>query len=245
MNSAFAVVFTLVLAAVVLIIVLLSILVKNNRKVQNLYRLMKKKLFWSVLIRSKLEHFLMLSIAYSIKMRALSKHNFEGAALSAYSIGVVMLLIITPFLTRHFLNRRFENGEIQTPEFYVKYSPWLLHVDFDRKPALLSTVIFMLRRIGLAIIIVFFSSMNWLQRQLIIALCTATLAYTLAVRPFREGFHNALEVCNEMLILLNSYFMILYSNFIVDDHTRYVTGWANIVVMTALVLVNVLVMSTI
>ena len=69
------------------------------------------------------------------------------------------------------------------------------------------------------------------------------MAYTGLARPFNLPVQNNLEIVNETLILLNSYFMLLYSDFVVDLNTRYITGWSNVGVIIALVCSNLVLMT--
>jgi len=59
-------------------------------------------------------------------------------------------------------------------------------------------------------------------------------------RPFIIPIQNDLELINETLILLNSYFMMIFSDFVLDLHARYVMGWANLTIIGLLILVNLI-----
>lgn len=52
--------------------------------------------------------------------------------------------------------------------------------------------------------------------------------------------HNDLEITNEVLILLNSYFMLIFSDMVLDKYARYVMGWANLSIVLLLVIVNLI-----
>ena len=64
------------------------------------------------------------------------------------------------------------------------------------------------------------------------------MAYTGIARPFIEPLQNNLELSNEILTLINSYFMFLFSDFVPDLKAKYHVGWVNIGVIVALVLIN-------
>ena len=64
------------------------------------------------------------------------------------------------------------------------------------------------------------------------------LMYTGYVKPFQKPLHNRLEISNETLILFNSYFMIIFSNFVPDVEVRYKMGWYNLAVIFGIVIVN-------
>lgn len=68
--------------------------------------------------------------------------------------------------------------------------------------------------------------------------CSLVMMFTGWYRPFIIPIHNDLEITNEVLILMNSYFMLIFSDFVIDKHARYICGWVNLGVICMLVLVN-------
>ena len=44
---------------------------------------------------------------------------------------------------------------------------------------------------------------------------------------------------NETLVLLNSYFLFLFSDFVVNPEDRYLMGWVNIVLLGLMVATNI------
>ena len=242
-NSAFAIMLSSVIAIVFLTVLLLKCAIQKNKSVNKLYTLIKQKMFWGVVIRYILENFIMLSVAYMIKLYALSFETITQALTSVFTVGVVILLIAIPLVTTHFLFVSLDSEEIFTEKFTQRYGMWVLYVDTKRRLALLFNVVFMARRLVIAFLIVVLPNMNWLQRQLIVFTCVITMLYTGIARPFIGIFHNNLEVVNELLILWNSYFMLLFSDFILNVNTRYMVGWANTGVIVALVVVNIILLS--
>ena len=69
------------------------------------------------------------------------------------------------------------------------------------------------------------------------------MAYTAGSRPFWLPIHSDLEIINETLVLLNSYFLMIYSDFIPDLKTRYTMGWQNIWIISLLVGINLVTIS--
>ena len=66
------------------------------------------------------------------------------------------------------------------------------------------------------------------------------MIYTGDVKPFKQRHHNTLAIMNEFLILLNTYFMIIYSDFVPDAQIKYLMGWVNLSVIICMVVVNVI-----
>ena len=105
---------------------------------------------------------------------------------------------------------------------------------------MLFNVFYMFRRIGMAFILVVLPNLNWLQRQMLILKCSCLMFFTGHVKPFKQKHHNVLEIINECLILVNTYFMIIYSGFIPDAHVKYSMGWANLSIIVCMVVVNLI-----
>ena len=59
------------------------------------------------------------------------------------------------------------------------------------------------------------------------------------VSPFSTKSRNLNEFVNEVLILINAYFLIVYSDFVVDPQVRYDMGWVNVIFLASLLAYNV------
>ena len=64
------------------------------------------------------------------------------------------------------------------------------------------------------------------------------LYYNGDVWPFERKINNRMELANELCILLNTYFMIVYSDFVRSPEARYEMGLYNLVIMIAQVLAS-------
>ena len=71
---------------------------------------------------------------------------------------------------------------------------------------------FIVRRLLFVAIIVRLAKKPWAQAQLICLQCMVQLAYIGVARPFITRWRNALELLNESLVLLSSYFLFIYSD---------------------------------
>jgi hypothetical protein len=72
----------------------------------------------------------------------------------------------------------------------------------DSKPALLFNVIYMLRRLYIAVIATIFKDYSFFQVQAIVFHSVMVIIYTAWVRPFELPLMNTLEIFNEMCILV-------------------------------------------
>ena len=66
------------------------------------------------------------------------------------------------------------------------------------------------------------------------------MIFTGHVKPFKQKHHNVLAIINESLILINTYFMIIYSDFILDVYVKYSMGWVNLSIIICMVVVNLI-----
>ena len=64
------------------------------------------------------------------------------------------------------------------------------------------------------------------------------LHYNASVLPFDRKINNLLEIANELCILLNSYFTIIYGDFVTSTEGRYKMGWVNLYIMIAQVIAS-------
>ena len=69
------------------------------------------------------------------------------------------------------------------------------------------------------------------------------MIYVGLVRPFNDKFANILELTNEVLILLASYSLIMFSALVPDAAVRSQTGWALILVTMIAMSLNIFIIS--
>ena len=63
--------------------------------------------------------------------------------------------------------------------------------------------------------------------------------YVGTVQPFIDPTLNKLELANETVILVITYFMVVYSDFVPEIETRFLMGWFNLFLIMALMVVTV------
>ena len=54
------------------------------------------------------------------------------------------------------------------------------------------------------------------------------IIYQGLVKPYKLPSHNNKELTNEAFIQLNSYFLLVFADFVPDADTRYTMGWFNV-----------------
>ena len=115
---------------------------------------------------------------------------------------------------------------------------------------------FMLRRICFASIIVYLPRQSFAQAQLICFMMSLQLMFIAYTKPYIEPWMNRLEISNELLVLQNSYFLFMYSQGMIlkknpiypripemvkDEETQYKAGWAQVGLLGAMILLNLVV----
>ena len=70
---------------------------------------------------------------------------------------------------------------------------------------------------------------------------TTAILYQGWYNPYILKEFNTKELINETFIQLNTYFLIVYSDFVGDAETRYTMGWVNVFGLALMVLFNLFV----
>ena len=239
-NLSLAILVAAILLLIIGLLFLIYCLFKKNEKVRKICITIKKRIWMNMILRYMLEHYLLMVIAYMLKMTDLNFTNKMEGAMSTFSIALFLVIIAMPFIIWRFIYASFDEGLIKDPAFHEKYGSLFLDLHRGQKHGLLFNVFYMLRRIAMAFIIIALPNMNWLQRQLLIFKCSLMMIFTGYFTPFELPYHDKLEIANECLILVNTYFMIIYSGFVQDEHAKYFMGWVNLAIIISMVILNLI-----
>ena len=98
--------------------------------------------------------------------------------------------------------------------------------------------VFMLRRLIFAMTIVLLWKQNFFQIQIVVFKTSMVMAFTGQVRPFRFPEQNKAEVFNEVMCLISTYGLIIFTDFVSDPLARYKCGWALISITLSILAVN-------
>ena len=71
------------------------------------------------------------------------------------------------------------------------------------------------------------------------------MIFTGHVKPFDLPYHDKFEITNECLIVMNAYFMIIFSDFVPDPHAKYLMGYANFTVIVMMVVINLIILMSV
>ena len=64
------------------------------------------------------------------------------------------------------------------------------------------------------------------------------ISFLITVKPFSEPFFDRIEIFNETALLVSTYFMFLFTDFVEDAQLRSKLGWAYIGIIAAMIAVN-------
>jgi hypothetical protein len=64
------------------------------------------------------------------------------------------------------------------------------------------------------------------------------ISFIISVKPLSEPYLNIMEIFNESTLLVSSYFMFLFTDFVEDPELRSKLGWAYIGVIGTMIFVN-------
>ena len=127
-----------------------------------------------------------------------------------------------PPFTYFFLKKY--RARLEEEDFKGRFESLYLNVDTERTIALMALFIF--RRLVYAANIVFFAGSTILQIFVQFFCCLLMLLFFTSVNPMVEPFLNRMEMFNEVCLLICSYFLFAFTDFVPDVNTRYMYGWA-------------------
>lgn len=159
---------------------------------------------------------------------------------SSFAIVTLVVVLVFPFFVWALLWSKYSilSQEKSINVFGSTYQ----ELRTDSKPALLFNVIYMLRRLLIAVIATMFKDYSFLQVQVIVVHSVAVIIYTAWVRPFELPMMNTMEIFNELCILLASCHLFVFTAFVDSPEVQYKLGWTLIGVSVLNMAVNILVM---
>ena len=101
---------------------------------------------------------------------------------------------------------------------------------------------FLGRRIIFAFVIIFCAASIVLQVFLADILCTLLLVYYFTVMPLKNGLTNAVQIFNEVIVIVSVWFIFNFTNFVADPLERYKLGWYFLYFIAFNVVINVAVL---
>lgn len=168
-------------------------------------------MYWNMYIRLGIEEYQVISIACLIKLYALDFINIFESFSSIFGILGMALVIAAPLIIWRYMYRQWDKGTSNSSTASLTED-----LQSEDRGAVLFNVMFMARRVVIAFNIVALTNRGYFQTQITLLLTSFVIIYQGWVRPFNSKKRNRHEVINEVLILLNAYFLIVFSEFVPD-----------------------------
>lgn len=145
------------------------------------------------------------------------------------------MVIAFPFLIWYLL--WFSNLPSETVK--TKFGTAYEQINTSSKAALLYNVLYMLRRLLLIAIAVFFGESPVGQISIMVAHSFLMIVYLVRVKPFEYSQMNNVEIFNETCVLIASYHLFMFTNFTSDPAVQYQVGWSMIGLTVSCILANI------
>lgn len=102
--------------------------------------------------------------------------------------------------------------------------------------------LFLIRRACIGASISFSRSHYFLQLELFMITSFACLCFLCLMKPYKSKLHNAIEICNEILVMLSVYMMHGFCLYIPSRDWKYRMGWIYVGILVAVLIINILLM---
>jgi hypothetical protein len=156
---------------------------------------------------------------------------------------IVQIFFFIIFFVVTLTHIELNKDKVDSKEYKNKYGSYFTNVETYRKPrALHYTTLFLLRRLFIALVIVYLRFSVVMQVLLAVHSSLLMLTWLIQVRPMESDSKNYLEMANEFLICVLGYFGFLFTDFVGDPGTKYMFGYAYIGILCFGLLGNLVVL---
>ena len=165
-----------------------------------------------------------------------------GAGLSAFlSVLLLLCCLVIPIFTLAYIKPRY--SQLEETHIKSRFQSIYEMIDLKENPnAVLWCTLFCLRRAVFAFALVFTTN-PCLQ---LMAFCFPTIAVIILlgqISPLAEKIDNKIENYDNITVLLLSYCLFLFTDFVPDAFIRYQVGFFMIFLTTQNIIVNIYIMS--
>ena len=206
--------------------------------IQKLVSIISNKLMFNSILRAIMQTFLATSIAMWISLQQTDVSTTQGVTDLLIALAILCFTIVAPYLSLKLLRKKFER--LREPTFKARFDSLYQNLDYYKPKALPQTSLFLIRRLLFALVIVFLGGSIVLQILVADALSTLLLAFYLSVWPMVGLIHNAIQIVNEIVVLVALWLMFHFTMFIEDPQMRYNLGWRFLYFIGADVALNIL-----
>ena len=173
-------------------------------------------LFFNIILRLLLEGYMDLCLASFLNYQ--NKITITLSDYFSFILSIIIIFIVAgyPFfiITVLTFKRKSLGEENSINTFGTLYND----LRTDSFLPLLYNIIQTLRRLLIASLAIFVKQHPFLQVQLVVLHSILTLAYLILVKPFTKPLQNKLEIFNESCILLSSYSLFFFTDYLYDPY---------------------------
>ena len=187
---------------------------------------MRNYLFFNGNIRFYMEVFLDVGLVASLNMHTVEgDSSFPSVQASNFmSIALIILICIWPLF---FIFYACLKPKVwQEEKFQNKCGTVLENTDIKKqtrgeRALLFASVMFFMRRVAFIISALIFRKTLWPQLAIQNFISLSMCIYLQWYRPFATNFMNNMETFNEITILVLTYFLFCFTDFVPEPETRY------------------------
>jgi hypothetical protein len=187
-----------------------------------------------------LQGYLKFALATWIAVKAMQEDGFKKETKQELTNSIMtcifaVYIVTLPAIVYTFLNKNKE--KLADEKFKEKFESLYLNIDVDTDNSLDMTTLFLLRRLFFSLLVIFLP--NTCTQLLVMVLSSLLMiSFIISVKPLSEPYLNRMEIFNESTLLVSTYFMFLFTDFVDDAEMRSKLGWAYIGVIGTMIVVN-------
>ena len=157
-------------ALIGIVLLLLRVCCWRTRIVKSCLTKLYEKLFFNFFLRTSFEIYLEISVVYMIKMHDPSFNSFYDTLNTSLSIASLSGLLIFSLFIPVFLTCK--KNQFKTPGFITKYGSLIQDMRAENVSTRFFFMLFTLRRLMIAGLIVFMADKSWAQIQILCLSCS-------------------------------------------------------------------------
>ena len=178
---------------------------------------------YNSILRYMLQSFFRISLGTFMNMRLVILSAVAPTAL-LFSIPTALVLISFTSFTYIFMQRN--KKKLDDPYFQKCYGSLYVKVETFKHPeALKFSFFFCLKRLASAMVIAWCQISIVLQVFLLVKIALVGTCWAVSARPMVDKTNNFLFITNEVLILVCSYLVLLFSEFVPTPEQQYSFGY--------------------
>ena len=151
--------------------------------------------------------------------------NFSEFFSTLLAIFFCISLAIAPFYTLFAGYKLYKAKKDRNSKVIDQLLPIFEGKDLKKALAIQYSTFFFVRRYILMFLFVFFPRMVLTQIYINVSLTLLMLLFVIHVQPFEDVSLNKQEIFNESTVLISSYTILCYTEFVSDQETKYKIGW--------------------